>query len=419
MSTQELNSTPTSEFEDGINEQERIRREEVNEAEINIGQRIIQRNVQGDQITPDNSVRTEEVADRSLTREEGLTVDAAYRDRDYSESRQVSISEEDIIAKIKDFERDIYTYDESVSLFQNQERGKAKIQEMGQYLRPFGELTPRILEAVKRININRIKPPRNSIMVNNLLTSKVQSAKISGDSYMSIFKAQKYLLNIQQDITEIKNFFYVIDKNNASILLKNFKDNKQALINIIVGLVKIAFAYKSITIKYERSYDLIYKNQTFDNVVFDFDSYKAFGDYVFLKKIVTDIQSEDGEIEQNINIVKIRLLSEDFKRVDLKVKNENARSTENMVVAEVPEEFELEVFESKDYESAENLEFSKEILEAFIKNDEFKNKIFDFINGAFLIYPEILEHLPENIILKREDFKIFDYLESQNNSQVV
>jgi len=380
----------------------------ANEAEINIGQRIIQ--------TTENdsrpAVRMTTNDSTGLTREDSVQEeDIAYRDRDYSAPQQVSISEEDIINKVKDFERDIYTYDESISLFQNRERGKAKIQEMGQYLRPFGELTPRILEVVKRINVNHIRPPRNSIQVKNLLTSKVQPAKISGDEYMSIFKAQKYLLNIQQDITEIKNFFYVIDKNNASILLKSFKDNKQALINIIVGLVKIAFAYKSVTIKFERSYDLIYKNQTFDNVVFDFDSYQAFGDYVFLKKITIEVQNEDGETVQNTNVVKIRLFPEDFKRVDLKVKNENARSTENMVVDEVPEEFELEVFESKDYESAENLEFSKEILEAFIKNDEFKNKIFDFINGAFLIYPEILDHLPENIALKKEDFKIFDYLE--------
>jgi len=378
----------------------------ANEAEINIGQRIIQTTAED----PRPAIRTSLTTNDSvgLTREDDV--------QDYAEPQQVSISEEEIINKIRDFERDIYTYDESISLFQNRERGKAKIQEMGQYLRPFGELTPRILEAVKRINISRIKPPRNSVMVNNLLTSKVQPAKISGNSYMSIFKAQKYLLNIQQDITEIKNFFYVIDKNNASILLKSFKDNKQALINIIVGLVKIAFAYKSITIKYERSYDLIYKNQTFDNVVFDFDSYIAFGEYVFLKKITTEVQNEDGEMEQSTNVVKIRLLSEDFKRVDLKVRNESARSTENMVIDEVPEEFELEVFESKDYETAENLEFSKEILEAFIKNDEFKNKIFDFINGAFLIYPEILDHLPENITLKKEDFKIFDYLENQNGS---
>jgi len=384
----------------------------VNEAEINIGQRLIR--TTNEESRP--AIRTSLTdSDRSLTREDDAQEeDAAYRDRDYSAPQQLNISEEDIINKIKDFERDIYTYDDTKSLFQNRERGKAKILEMGQYLRPFGELTPRILEMVKCININHIKPPRDSIMVNNLLTAKVQPAKISGDSYMSIFKAQKYLLNIQQDITEIKNFFYVIDKNNASILLKSFKDNKQALINIIVGLVKIAFAYKSITIKYERSYDLIYKNQTFADVVFDFDSYQAFGDYVFLKKITIEVQNEDGETVQNTNIVKIRLFPEDFKRVDLKVKNENARNTENMVVDEVPEAFELEVFESKDYESAENLEFSKEILEAFIKNDEFKNKIFDFINGAFLIYPEILDHLPENITLKKEDFKIFDYLENQD-----
>ena len=336
------------------------------------------------------------------TEEEGVDHSAMRDDRTPTPP---TISEDEILEKVKDFERDIYTYDDTLSLFNNIERAKIKKAELDQYLRSFGELTPSIIHAVNHIDINKVRPPRKYININNLLTSKVVEAKISGDNYMSIFKAQKYLLNTQQDITEIKNFFYVIDKNNSSVLLKSFKDNKQALINIIVGLIKITFAYKVVEIKYENSYDLIYKNQLFDNVVFDFDMYTTYKEFVFLKKI-------------NDNIVKIKLSLDDFKRSDLKIKNENARSTENMVAEEIPKSFELEIFESKEYEDVEHLEFSKELLEKFIKNNDFKNKVIDFIDGAFLIYPEILQQLPENISLKKDDFKLFEYLSDDESTGI-
>ena len=361
------------------------------EANVNLGTRIIQ-----------STSHTNRLA-QAVRREQDTYIEDR-EDREEVQNR-ITISEEDVIAKVKEFKKDIYTYNDAISLYANKERAKTIVAEMGNYLRPFGELTPAVLTLVKTININTIKPPRNSILIGSLLAAKISPEKISGKKYMSIFKAQKYLLNIHPDIGEITNFFHVVDKNDASTLLKSFKDNKQALINIVIGLIKITFAYKEVLIKYDYTYNLIYKDQLFENVVFDFDSYTTYGDYNFLKKI------QNGE---NETIIKIRLTIEDFKKSNLIITNEHGRNSENLVVDEIPKEFTIEVFESKEYEDTENSQFSRELLENFIKNEEFKNKIFNFINGAILIYPEILDHLPENITLKEEDFKIFEYLSKKS-----
>jgi len=364
------------------------------EANVNLGARIIQSGSHTNRLA--QAIQEEQTSNREDSYR------GAMEDR---EEARITISENDILTRLREFKKDIYTYDETISLYDNKEKAKNIIAEMGNYLRPFGELTPDILAMVKTININNIKPPRNSILIDSLLAAKISPEKISGKKYMSIFKAQKYLLNIHPDIGEITNFFHVVDKNDASTLLKSFKDNKQALINIVIGLIKITFAYKEVLIKYDYTYDLIYKDQLFENVVFDFDSYTTYGDYNFLKKI------QNGE---NETVIKIRLTVEDFKKSNLIVKNEHGRNTENLTVDEIPKEFTIEVFESKEYENTENSQFSRELLENFIKNEEFKNKIFNFINGAILIYPEILDHLPENITLKEEDFKIFEYLSKKS-----
>jgi len=372
-----------------------VYRDSDNEADINFRERIAQGNPHANRLA------------RAIHGEQDDSSDD-YDNGDEEVPAQITISEEEILNKVAEFRKDIYTYDESISLYANKEKGKQLLNQMGNYLRPFGDLTPAILNLIKTIKIDKIKPPRNSKLIRSLLVSKISPEKISGKNYMSIYKAQKYLLNLHPDIGEITNFFHVVDKNNSSILLKSFRDNKQALINIVVGLIKIAFAYKKVLIKYDYTYDLIYKDQVFEDVVFDFDSFEAYGDYNFLKKLI---------INDEEKILKIRLAMNDFKRANLIIKNETGRNSDDLSVDEIPKEFEIEVFEAKEYENAENLQFSKEVLQKYIKNEEFQNKMFDFINGAILIYPEILEHLPENITLKEEDFKIFEYLSKKEEIQ--
>jgi len=297
-------------------------------------------------------------------------------------------------------------YDETISLYKNREKSKLILEEVKTLLAPFaGNLHESMIKEIKMMNTNNIIPPNNSININEFLKVKHTKSRISGGKYMSIYKAGTYLLSQHADISAIKNFFNVIDKNKPADILNNFKEKKDSLTNIIIGLIKIAFSYKKIILKYENTYTLVYKNQIFSNVIFDFDEHQIRNNFVFLKKV---------PVADGYKILKFEISKDEFTNVNLTVERENARSIDNMLAEEVPAPIEIEVFESKDFEKEENLEFSMERLEKIIPNDDFKEKVYSFINGAFLIYPEIMDSLPSNITLKKEEFKIFEYLEFKN-----
>jgi len=252
------------------------------------------------------------------------------------------------------------------------------------------------------------KPKTAKLQFNSIICSKRSKLYTTGVEYMSIFNTRKYLLPIQQDIEEIRNFFDVINTNDASVLLKEFRQNKEALINIIIGIIKITFRSKKVNITFRGVYDVVLKGQRMTNVVFDMDQYKYNNDIVILKKV-------------NDEIISLKINKSELDKMDIICLHENGRQTENLTDSEVSPDFELTIRASDRYLETDNV-FTKNLLEEFMGESELKEKIISFIEGSLLLYPEILEHLPSNITLS-DEFAIFKYLELKeqlnDNSEIM
>lgn len=223
-------------------------------------------------------------------------------------------------------------------------------------------------------------------------------AKMSGSKYMHSFLTKDYLLNEFANIEEVKNFIHVIAMNNSGILLKTFKKNKQALKNIILGLIRIAYSIDALNIEYEYEYNIIYKDQILDRVVFDFDQY-------YMNNIIAVIKKH-GEGDNARDIV-IQLTEEELKRSNI-VKLGVARNIDELGIDEVPAPIRIEFGAGLNYKE-KDLKFGKDYLKAVVSKEELADKLINFINGALLLYPELIREIPENITLVESDFSVFEY----------
>jgi hypothetical protein len=238
-----------------------------------------------------------------------------------------------------------------------------------------------------------LEPP--SITLSKLFQNNFSiSGDMNGSKYMHSFLTKDYLLTEFRNVEEVKNFISVINMNKSGVLLKEFKDNKIALTNIILGLIRISYSIDILNIKYEYAYDIIYKDQVLDNVVFDFDQWK-------LNRILAVIKTH-GEEE-----VLIQIKDEELKRLNI-IQKEVVRNTDDLGIDEIPEPIRVEFGAGINY-LKEGLKFGKDYLKVIVSNEELADKIIKFINGALLLYPEIMVEIPENIKLVEEDFSVFEY----------
>ncbi len=236
--------------------------------------------------------------------------------------------------------------------------------------------------------------------------------EMSGSKYMHSFLTKDYLLNDFANIEEVKNFINVIAMNKSGVLLKEFKENKQSLKNIILGLIRIAYSIDVLNIEYEYEYNIVYKDQVLNNVVFDFDQWT-------MNKIIAVIKTQ-GEGAGARDIL-IQLTEQELKRSNI-VKLGAVRSTDEMGVDEVPAPIRLEFGAGLNYQE-DGLNFGKDYLKVIVADDELADKLIKFINGALLLYPEMIEDIPENITLVEGDFSVFEYrkmiIANENGGDVI
>lgn len=235
--------------------------------------------------------------------------------------------------------------------------------------------------------------------------------EMSGSKYMHSFLTKDYLLNEFANIEEVKNFINVIAMNKSGVLLKEFKENRDALRNIILGLIRVAYSIDVLNIEYEYEYNIVYKDQVLDHVVFDFDQWE-------MNKIIAVIKTQ-GEGAGARDII-IQLTEQELKRSNI-VKLGAVRSTDEMGVDEVPAPIRLEFGAGLNYQE-DGLKFGKDYLKVIVSDEELADKLIKFINGALLLYPEMIEDIPENITLVEDDFSVFEYrkriIASQENAEM-
>ncbi len=244
-----------------------------------------------------------------------------------------------------------------------------------------------------------LNPPRLSLgtLFNNSFNPETE---MNGSKYMHSFLTKDYLLNEFSNIEEVKNFINVIAMNKSGVLLKEFKENRDALRNIILGLIRVSYSIDVLNIEYEYEYNIVFKEQLLDHVVFDFDQYQ-------MNKIVAVIKTH-GEGDQAQDVL-IQLTEKELKRSNI-VRLEKVRSTDEMGIDEVPAPIRIEFGAGLNYQE-EGLKFGKAYLSVIVADEELADKLIKFINGALLLYPDLMEEIPNNITLVEEDFSVFKYRE--------
>jgi len=294
----------------------------------------------------------------------------------------------------------VNSYNRDMNREQNSDRIRAELANLANELRTSGYPQDQCELVANTAYVVPLNPPAHSlgtIFKNNFTPSKT----LSGSKYMHSFLTKDYLLNDFANNEEVKNFINVIEMNSSGVLLKEFKENKPALKNIILGLIRIAYSIDQLTVKYDSSYDIFYKDQKLDDVIFDFEQY-------LLNNIIAVIKTTGTG--HNQSKVVIRLLPEELKRCNIVENNPSARNSDNMAVDEVPEDLVILFGAGENYKE-ENLIFGKSYLNVIIKDEDLTTKLINFVNGAMLLYPELMDDLPENVSLDRNDFSLFDYLE--------
>jgi len=307
-------------------------------------------------------------------------------------------TEEEIIQKIVEKRKDIYTYDRTKSLYENESIAKVKIEQLFRESAPYASAYPRIVEYLKTIKLSNVKPPLDKVATFNT-TFKVQSKRslTDGKHYMSIYKTKDYLLNKTISSVDIKNFFHVINNNRPEVLLNEFKDNMSALENIVLGIIGESLSFKKVNLNYNSSYNIKFKNFSIENVLWHYDYYIEYNKTVFVKN-----PGQENEIL-------FEAVKDDYKFMQIDVASTDARDDSELDVDEVINPLDIYVNGDTSYINQEII-FNKEQLTAISKDITFSEKMFEFINGALLLYPKIIEILPTNIKFDETEFKVFEYL---------